>query len=343
MTTLATPQQQSAGKLIVQDTSAVGYLMDTARFEHCYRIAKLMASASLIPEHLKLTGSGQNKRQLEPDQIAANCFMIVNQALRWGFDPFAVAPETYVVGGKLAYQGKLVMAAINSLAGLEERLSFAFTGKAGNPDFTITVSGRFKGESEARTVTVSVAQARTDNQMWTKDPEQKLVYTGSIKWARRHCPEVVMGIMLEDELDVGAMREASGRVVPDTNPYVETATAPEVADTQTAPPKPKRAAKPKPDPIPERTTMIAGIREAFRSAGITELKEAENRAQQNGAAPQGKRFNDLTDAEMHVLYQARETAFVRQEAAAPPASETVYNADDDTAGEDYPMGEDEGQ
>lgn len=181
---------------VVEDNSPLSFIMDTAKFEHCYRIAEAMSRASLIPRHLK--GS-------TPQETAANCFLVVNQALRWHMDPFAVAPETYEVGGKLGYQGKLVAAVINTRAGLRDKLSYEFSGERGTDGFSVTVSGRFEGEDSPKTVTVSVGQARTSNQMWTKDPEQKLVYTGSIRWARRHAPEIIMGVTTDDDLDM--MRE----------------------------------------------------------------------------------------------------------------------------------------
>lgn len=167
-------------------------LMDTAKFDHCWRIAQAMGKASLIPKHLK--GS-------DIEQTVANCFLVVNQSLRWKLDPFAVAPETYEVGGKLGYQGKLIAAVINTRAGLADKLSYTFSGKRGTDEYEVTVSGRFADEEAPRTVSVSVGQAKTQNQMWTRDPEQKLVYTGSIRWARRHAPEIIMGIMTDDDLD----------------------------------------------------------------------------------------------------------------------------------------------
>src|SRR5690242_1685779 len=100
---------------VVEDNSTLAHLMDTAKFEHCYRIAEAMSRASLIPRHLK---GGT------PQETAANCFLVVNQALRWHMDPFAVAPETYEVGGKLGYQGKLVAAVINTRAGLADKLTY---------------------------------------------------------------------------------------------------------------------------------------------------------------------------------------------------------------------------
>jgi len=175
----------------VQDTSEISYLMDTGRFEHCYRVAGAMARASLIPKHLK----GDSFEQTQ-----ANCFLIVNQAMRWKLDPFAIAPETYEVGGKLAFQGKLVAAVINARGGLAERLSYTFNDGKGDA-LEVTVSGRIDGEEAPRTVSVTVGQAKTTNQMWTKDPHQKLIYTGAVKWARRHKPEVILGVLTDDDAE----------------------------------------------------------------------------------------------------------------------------------------------
>jgi hypothetical protein len=54
---------------------------------------------------------------------------------------------------------------------------------------------------------LSVGQAKTSNKMWTSDPDQKLVYSGATKWARRHCPEIMLGVLTDQDLEV--MRENS--------------------------------------------------------------------------------------------------------------------------------------
>jgi hypothetical protein len=192
-TDLAPQQQQPiqrAEKLIVHDDSELSYLLDTARYEHLYRIATMMDHASIVPKHLK----GESA-----DEGRANCFMVLNQALRFKIDPFALAQMTYVVGGKLAYEGKFVAAMVNTRAGLISPLSYSFDGAGENR--TITVSGAFARDGEVRTVTVCVKDAKTSNKIWQTDPDQKLVYNGAIKWARRHCPEVIAGILIDDDLD----------------------------------------------------------------------------------------------------------------------------------------------
>ena len=189
-------------------TSSGVPLMDTAMFEHMGRIAKTMAYAPLTPAHLK----GANM-----DQAVANCMMVVNQAYRWGFDPLAVAQCTYVVSGKLGYEGKLIAALINVKAGIKERLSYsysytAFNGEAGDDkkpeDLTITAYGTFEGEDEVKEVSVRVGDVKTENKMWIRDPKQKLIYNAAIKWARAWCPELILGVQIQDDLEF--MQEHSG-------------------------------------------------------------------------------------------------------------------------------------
>lgn len=182
---------------VVEDDGPLSHLMDTARFEHLYRIANTMAALAFLPDHLLY--DSKTKASYPTKTVAANCFLIVNQALRWGVDPFALAPETYVVSGKLGYQGKLVAAIVNTRAGLKHRLAAKYDG-AGDGRRVI-ISGTFNNEEEPRTIELTLSQAKTANDMWRKDPDQKLWYSGVTKWARRHCPEVLLGVLTEDDVE----------------------------------------------------------------------------------------------------------------------------------------------
>lgn len=201
---------------VVQDDGPLAYLFDTARFEHMQRLATLMANASLTPKHL---------RGKDLDETIANCFRVANQAVRWGFDPFAVIDATYVVHGKLGYEGKLVAAVINARAGMAQPLAVVYNGGTGD-DLAAAVFGSNKPiapeawpllkryvateDGEAYTdlmalgvmaIRINVRQAKTDNDMWRKDPQQKLFYSGATKWARRHRPEIIMGVITDDDLE----------------------------------------------------------------------------------------------------------------------------------------------
>ncbi len=192
-------------------------LFDTARFEQMCRIAEVMASSTLIPDHLWQDKKGS----FSFEQVRGNCFLIVNQAMRWGLDPFSVAPETYFSRGKMSYQGKLVAAVINTRAGIKGRLKYSYSGEG--DDLTVTVSATFVGDDQPSTVTVSLKDAKTSNEIWLKDPKQKLAYNGAIKWARLHAPEVILGVHTDDDLERmeanKEMKQAEGHEVNYDDPH----------------------------------------------------------------------------------------------------------------------------
>lgn len=177
------------------------------QFVLAYQIASTLMHATLIPDHLR----GERKKvngnwtlvPYAPEQVQANVLMVVNRALQWNVDPIALIAESFVVGGKLDFQGKVIIAVVNRLGGLRSNLKFDYNG-TGN-ELTVVVSGTLKTESEPRTISLCYKDAVTKdkdgnvNEQWRKDVESKLAYSGAKKWARRHTPEVVLGLFSEDE------------------------------------------------------------------------------------------------------------------------------------------------
>ena len=185
----------------VVDDGEFQYLMDTARFDQAQRVAMTMAQSTLTPKHLK--GSTVH-------ETAANCFRVVNQALQWGMNPFAVMDKTYFIDGRMGYEGQLVAAVVQERAGLRGRLKAEYDGRG--EDRRVTVSGTFKDETEPRTIQWTVRQGRTKNMMWSTNPDQKLWYSGVIQWARRHCPAVILGVATDDDLDTIQEQRPAGEV-----------------------------------------------------------------------------------------------------------------------------------
>lgn len=163
-------------------------ILDTARFEHMQRIATVMAKCGLVPATLKTE---------DPETAIANCFLVVNQSVRWGMDPFAVAQCASVIHGKLCYEGKLV-AAVMQKNGVN--LSFKLNDKAGDA-MGVTVTGTLPGETEPRIVTGTVAAWKTNNEQWKKDPATMLCYRGARQWSRIHNPAPMLGVYTPDELE----------------------------------------------------------------------------------------------------------------------------------------------
>lgn len=174
----ALPTTQSSGP-------EMAAMEDGGVFDRMYRIAELMSSAKLVPEHLQ--GS------------VGDCFMVVQQAYRWQMDPFAVGQKTFLVSGKLGYEGQLVAAVVNSRAPITGRLNYEYNGSGDQR--TVTVSGTLDGESQPRTLTLSIGDVKTGNKNWQQIPDQMLAYRGARDWARRHTPEVLLGVYTPDELE----------------------------------------------------------------------------------------------------------------------------------------------
>jgi hypothetical protein len=155
------------------------------------RLAEMMSTGRLVPTHLQ--------------KSPGDCLMVVELAMRFRMSPFAVAQCTSVISGKLMLEGKLVAAAINSSGVLEDRLSYDFAGV--NDTREVTVRGTMRGETSPREMTVSLKEARTSNALWTKQPDQQLVYFATRAWARRHAPEVMLGVYSPEEFDAQTVRD----------------------------------------------------------------------------------------------------------------------------------------
>lgn len=185
-------------------------VLDTGRFEQMYRIAKLMAASNLIPETLCATyeGTGANRvtKWLPVETVTANCFLIVNQAVGWNMDPFAVAQCASVVHGRVCYEGKLIAAVLDQRAGVS--LYYAWDNGVGD-NLGITVSGTLPGETEPRVIkgTVGAWKTTSANSPWSKQPRLQLAYRGAREWARVHKPAVILGVYSDDELEAATQRQ----------------------------------------------------------------------------------------------------------------------------------------
>jgi hypothetical protein len=188
-------------------------VLDTSRFEHMQRVANIMARSSMIPESLRTEGRGNDKTPLPFEQVMANCFLVVNQAVRWGFDPFAVISCCAVVHGRLAYEGKLVSAVID--AKLNIKLHHHFVGDTASESCRIYLSDQpFTAEiieqlkpgikiPGLRLWDGSVAEWKTTGTgtPWTpKNFPRMLIYRGTRDWTRIYEPAVLLGVYTDDEL-----------------------------------------------------------------------------------------------------------------------------------------------
>lgn len=239
MSNVAVIPQQPAPVLDTRYTQDVIPVLDTGKFEHMTRIARVMATCKFVPNDLTK----------EEESAISNCFLVVNQAVRWGMDPFALAQTAYFVSGKMGFEGKTIAAAINSDPRLKGRLDYTFEGQGDT--MTVTVSGTFRDTGETKTITGTVKQWKTSQGLWGKDPEQALVYRGTRQWARRWMPDRLLGVYSNDELEDMAARDVPAgqralrlKDVTPTAPVLEIPDIPDVPEISNTP-----AAEPESDDI----------------------------------------------------------------------------------------------
>ncbi|TPG76339.1 RecT family recombinase [Pseudomonas arsenicoxydans] len=262
-----TEQQSTAVQAFTEPSrNAASLILDPVSMKAMTDLADLMANGKTsLPAHFR--GN------------SADCMAIIIQSMQWQMNPFAVAQKTYIVnGGQLSYEAQLINAVITSRAPTEDRLNYEWFGdwpkilgnfrvyksdKKKNEDGStkeyrypnwsiedekglgIRVWATFRGESKPRELETLLLQARTRNStLWAEDPKQQIAYLATKKWARLHCPDVILGCYTPDEFDPNFYSGEAREINPDST---------DSQPSQSSQPKASRdysnirAAKPSPD------------------------------------------------------------------------------------------------
>ncbi|TPD93658.1 recombinase RecT [Pantoea vagans] len=245
------------------------------------RFAEIMASSRVtVPAHL----AGK----------PADCLAVTMQAMQWRMNPFAVAQKTFTVNGVLGYEAQLVNAVITTMAPTQDRLHYEWfgpwekvigrftekTSSKGNkfiaPDWTlqdesgcgVRVRATMKNEQEPRELELLLSQAQVRNStLWASDPRQQLAYLAVKRWARLHCPDVILGVYTPDELEpsVRTERDITPPDHADLNAYINQSvqaekniTLPEDAVPESEPHSVSGAETPVPAILPDSPAMAPG-------------------------------------------------------------------------------------
>lgn len=183
MNQIATNDRSTMNSVAIS-TGANGSSLAPQSLADVVRFAEVMCRADIaLPKHLR--GN------------AGACMAVAMQALEWQMSPFAVASKSYAVNGAIAYEAQLIAAVVNTRSGIKGRLKYAFDGDGA--DMTCTVTGLLDGD-ECTYTSPPIGQIPTKNSpLWKSDPQQQLGYFSARSWARRHCPEVILGVYDRDE------------------------------------------------------------------------------------------------------------------------------------------------
>lgn len=181
--------------ITTQTNPALSLLLDPTKFDHLQRVGKMLAQSPLFPEHLR-------KGSLE--QAIANGALVLNMAYRLNEDPLTVAQSIYFVGGRPGWATTYMIAKANQHGVFQDQIDWDVTGKG--DDLSVTAFAVLARTGRRVQVTCDMEMARKEG--WTKNPkyqsipEQMLRYRSAAFLIRLYCPEVMIGIPMETEVEM---------------------------------------------------------------------------------------------------------------------------------------------
>lgn len=180
-------------------------LMDAQGFDQLYRVGKMLASSILFPEHL---------RKGTPEQAAANGALVMNMAMRLNEDPLTVAQQIYFVGGKPGWSTSYLISKANQHGVFENPIDWEIKGKG--DDLAVTAHAVLSSTKKKVSFTCDMAMAKAEN--WVKNPKYRtmpelmLRYRSAAALIRLYCPEVMVGVPAQIEVELGGeMRDVTPR------------------------------------------------------------------------------------------------------------------------------------
>lgn len=210
----------------IQPTTTQYDLLAPGHFEHTQRVARMFASSQFVPQHFK--GN------------IGDCTIAYAMSVELGVSPLTVMQNLYVVQGTPSFSSKFAIAMANSRGPFAEPINYEETGSGST--LKVRAFAPVRGSGTVREFSVDMAMANGEG--WTKNPKYKhsaplmLRYRAAAFLIRTTCPEVMMGLSTQEEVEdmqysgrttvvEGEMRKSGG--------VVETLNAELVRDAEVVP------------------------------------------------------------------------------------------------------------
>lgn len=203
---VATPEQQPA---ITEPKSAalVSPFSNSSAFESAQRMAKALASSSLVPKEYR--------------GDVANCLIAMEVASRIGVSVLPAMQNLYIIQGKPSWSSSFLIASVNA-SGRFTPLRYEWAGEPGQPSWACRAKARSKEDGEM-CVGAWITWEMANKEGWTKKsgskwltmPEQMFQYRAAAFWQRAFCPEISIGFHTTEEVqDVYASTAPAGVDLP---------------------------------------------------------------------------------------------------------------------------------
>jgi hypothetical protein len=161
-------------------------------FEDAQRIAKALASSTLIPT------------QFQGQQGFANCLVALEIANRMNISPFLAMQHLHVIHGRPSWSSSFIIAMVNG-SGRFSPLRFEMNGE-GESLACYAVATDVKSEQELKGPTITMAMAKKEGwstktgSKWQTMPELMIRYRAAAFWGRLYASDLLLGIQSQEEV-----------------------------------------------------------------------------------------------------------------------------------------------
>lgn len=135
------------------------------------------------------------------------CLAVAIKAHHLGFEPFSFAQKCYFVNDNLAYEAQLINAIIIRRGGYVKRPSLSYAGEGQSRTCTVVLHfPEPDGDKEYTSPKISDIKPQ-NSPLWKSDPDQQLGYYSVRAAARRHSPDVILGMYDQEEMAALAAKD----------------------------------------------------------------------------------------------------------------------------------------
>ena len=161
-------------------------------FEDAQRIAKALASSTLIPP------------QFQGQQGFANCLVALEIAGRMGISPFLAMQHLHVIHGRPSWSSSFIIAMVNG-CGRFSPLRFEISG-TGDSLACYAVASDLASGQELKGPTITMAMAKKEGwatksgSKWQTMPELMIRYRAAAFWGRLYASDMLLGMQSQEEV-----------------------------------------------------------------------------------------------------------------------------------------------
>ena len=172
-------------------------------FEDAQRIAKALASSTLIPP------------QFQGQQGFANCLVALEIAGRMNISPFLCMQHLHIIHGRPSWSSAFIIAMVNG-CGRFTPLRFEISGEAESlACYAVATDIKTQQELKGPTITMAMAKkegwATKSGSKWITMPELMIRYRAAAFWGRLFAGDLLVGLQTQEEvIDVESVKVSVG-------------------------------------------------------------------------------------------------------------------------------------